>query len=61
MKFIADVLYIKGCICFDEFCAIMEATTPVDLEDIIEKMLKEDFNHLTGQKRDKSEVINSDW
>jgi hypothetical protein len=42
--FLADVLYIKGVICLDEFEAIMEAENAVDLGVIVERMLTSDFN-----------------
>lgn len=44
LKFLADVLYIKKIICFEEFEAIMESKNPLDLDDIVEKMLKEEYN-----------------
>lgn len=44
LKFLADVLYIKGFICFEEFDAIMEACNPDDLDDIVEKMIRGEFN-----------------
>lgn len=44
LGFLADVLYIKGIICFEEFEAIQEVTQPSDLNDIVEKMLRGDFN-----------------
>jgi len=42
--FLADVLYIKGVICFEEFEDIMSATEPSDLQDIVERMLRGDYN-----------------
>lgn len=42
--FITDILYIKGVICFEEFDDIMEAKYPTDLQDIIEKMLRGEYN-----------------
>jgi hypothetical protein len=42
--FLADVLYIKGIICLDEFETIMDAKRPSDLGDIVERMLRDDFN-----------------
>jgi hypothetical protein len=42
--FLADVLFIQGVICFEEFEAIQNAKSPSDLEDIIEGMLRGDFN-----------------
>lgn len=44
LKFLADVLYIKGFICFEEFDAIMESKNASDLDDIVEKMIRGEFN-----------------
>lgn len=44
LKFLADVLYIKGIICFEEFEDIMDAKTFYDLDNIIEKMIREEYN-----------------
>lgn len=46
--FIADVLYIKGIISYDEFNAVQEARTATDIGEIVERMLRGDFN---GYKR----------
>lgn len=42
--FLADVLYVKGLICYDEFEAIMDAKDDRDLGEIVERMLRGDFN-----------------
>lgn len=44
LKFIADVLYIKGALCFEEFEAIMDACNFSDLDKITEKMLSGEYN-----------------
>jgi hypothetical protein len=44
LKFLADLLYIKGIICFEEFEDIMESHTFYDLDTIIEKMIREEYN-----------------
>lgn len=44
LKFLADVLYTKGGLCFEEFEAIMDAKNPSDLDIIVEKMLGGKFN-----------------
>ena len=44
LKFLADVLYIKGWICFEMFEDIMEAKIPDDLDDIVEKLIKGEYN-----------------
>ena len=40
MGFLADVLYIKGAICFEEFEAIQEARNAEDIAQVVEKMLR---------------------
>jgi hypothetical protein len=42
--FLADVLYLKGFICYDEFEDIMNAHNDVDLGVIVEKMLRSEYN-----------------
>lgn len=44
LKFFADVLYLKGLLCYEELEAIMEATNPSDLEVIFEKMYRGEYN-----------------
>ena len=44
LKFLADVLYIKGAICYEMFEEIMDAKTPIDLDNIIEKMIRGEYN-----------------
>lgn len=44
LKFLADVLYVKGFIYFDEFEDIMDASTPEDLDVIVDKMLRGEYN-----------------
>lgn len=44
LGFLADVLYFKGIICFDEFDAIMECRTPADLGVVAERIGQDDFN-----------------
>lgn len=43
LKFIADVLYVKGYIYYSEFEAMMEACNADDLDRIIEGMLNDEF------------------
>lgn len=42
--FLADVLYLKGILCFEEFEAVMDAKNAEDLGEIVERMLRSDFN-----------------
>lgn len=42
--FIADILYIKGILYYDEFDDIMNAKQPSDLQDIVEKMLRGEYS-----------------
>jgi hypothetical protein len=44
LGFLADVLYIKGVILFEEFEAIQGVRNANDLETIVERMLTDDFN-----------------
>lgn len=44
LKFIADVLYLKGVIFYEEYEAIMECSNCNDLDEVFEKMMKEEFN-----------------
>ena len=43
LKFLADVLYVKGYIYFKEYEAILDSSTPEDLDKIVERMLHDDF------------------
>lgn len=45
LKFFADVMYLKGLICFEEFECILDCSTPEDLDSVFERMMKEDFNY----------------
>ena len=44
LKFIADILYVKQALCYEEYEDIMEASIPSDLDTIVDKMLKEEYN-----------------
>lgn len=44
LKFMADVMYMKGLLCFEELEAIYDAKSPADLEAIFEKMIRGEFN-----------------
>lgn len=44
LGFLADVLYIKGIICYDEFEAIGDAKNAEDIAVVVDRMLLEDFN-----------------
>ena len=44
MGLFADVLYIKGAICFEEFEAIQEARNAEDIAQVVEKMLRGEYN-----------------
>lgn len=41
---LADILYIKGIICYEEFEAINDIKSPTDVNDFVEKMLRGEFN-----------------
>jgi hypothetical protein len=44
LGFIADVMYLKGIICFDELEAINEVRNAEDLGVVFERMMAGDFN-----------------
>ena len=44
LGFIADVLYVKGVICFDELEAIMNVKDGIELGNVFEKMLRGEYN-----------------
>lgn len=51
LGFIADILYIKGMLCYDEYDTILNAKNAQDLEAIVERFLRGDFN---GYKKGES-------
>lgn len=44
LAFMADVLYIKGVICLDELDTIYDAQNAEDIQLIVDRMLRGDFN-----------------
>lgn len=44
LKFLADILYIKGIICFEEFDDVMNSKDFTDLDNITEKMIRGEYN-----------------
>ncbi len=44
LKFFADVLYIKEKLCIDEYEDIMEVQKIDDLDRIVDKMLRSEYN-----------------
>ena len=46
LKFLADVLYVKEKLSLEEYEAIMDAKTPADLDNIVDRMLRDDFTVL---------------
>jgi hypothetical protein len=44
LGFIADVMYLKGIICFDELQAIYDVKDAQDLGDVFERMMAGEFN-----------------
>ena len=44
LGFLADVLYFKGIICFEEFDAMMNCKDAVDLGVVAERIGNDDFN-----------------
>lgn len=44
LRFFADVMYLKGIICYEELEAILDVKHPEDLEVIFEKMYRGEYN-----------------
>lgn len=44
VKFLADVLYLKEVICFEEYEGIMDIRNYSDMDKVFEKMMKEEYN-----------------
>lgn len=44
VKFLADVLYLKEVICFEEYEGIMDIRSYSDMDEVFEKMMKEEYN-----------------
>lgn len=44
VKFLADVLYLKEVICFEEYEGIMDIRNYSDMDEVFEKMMKEEYN-----------------
>lgn len=49
LKFLADVLYIKGVFCIEELEDVMNACNPSDLDVIIDKMLDDKYYPKRGE------------
>lgn len=44
IKFLADLMYVKGLLFYEEITDIYEARTPEDLDNIVDKMLRGEYN-----------------
>lgn len=44
IQLFADILYIKGIICYDEMDTIMKMKTPQDVEAFTERLLRGEFS-----------------
>lgn len=44
LGFLADVLYLKGIICYDELEAINEVKNEKELGEVFERMIRGNFN-----------------
>lgn len=60
LKFIADVLYIKGILCSDELEDIMDAATIEDLDHIVDKMLDDEYLLKRGETYGYGNVVSRD-
>lgn len=56
LGFMADVLYLKGIICFEEFEDIMNVKHPSDLQDIVDRLLRGKYN---AYKRGEGYVLDA--
>ena len=45
LKFFTDVLYLKGILCFEEYDGIMDCSCYKDLDNVFEKMMREEYNN----------------
>lgn len=43
LKFLSDVMYLRSVISIREYEAIMDCCTPSDLDNVFEKMMKEEY------------------
>ncbi len=57
LKFLADVLYIKGVICSEELEDILEVKTMDDLDNIIDKMLDDEYILKRGETYGYGNVV----
>ena len=57
LKFLADVLYIKGILSFDEFEDVMAVSSMSDLDVIVERMLCSEYNSYKSAKNEKRDII----
>ncbi len=57
LKFITDVLYIKGILCSEELEAILDATNAKDLDIIIDKMLDDEYVLKRGETYGVGNVV----
>ena len=49
LKFFADVLYIKGLLCYEEIDDVYNAKSLSDLDEIIYKMERGEYNVYRGE------------
>ena len=57
IQLFADILYIKGILCYDEFECLLDIQTSSDAEQFTEKLLRGDFN---VYKRGEHYTINNE-
>lgn len=57
LKFLADVLYIKGVLCSEELEDILEVKTIDDLDHIIDKMLDDAYILKRGETYGYGNVV----
>ena len=55
LGFIADLLYYKGILCYEEVEAIFDAKNASDLQVIVDKVMNQEFNvYKRGEHYDNS-------
>lgn len=56
LKFIADILYVKAIICLEEYEAILDASTMRCLDDIVDRMLRDEYSSYVSARNERKIV-----
>lgn len=57
LKFLADVLYVKGIICLEEYEAILDSESMECLDTIVDKMLRDEYSSYVSARNERK-IIN---